>query len=138
MHGKFRLKQDIETQDIGIAVLSWICHPDSTGAQNLTLLEGRFAPGQGHSFHKHPDQEEILYIVAGRIELWIEQERRILQPGEAAFMPAGTVHAAFNAADTNSRLLAILGPSAGESGLEMVDVSGEAPWRELRAEPVAG
>ena len=102
------------------------------------MLEGRFAPGQGHSFHKHPDQEEILYIVAGKVELWIGRERRILEPGEAAFMPAGTVHAAFNAADTNSRLLAILGPSVGDAGIEMVDVSGEAPWSMLRAEPVAG
>ena len=50
-------------------------------------------------------------------------------------MPAGTVHAAFNAADTNSRLLAILGPSAGNSGLEMVDVSNEAPWNALRPTP---
>lgn len=115
-----------------------MCHPDSTGARQLTVIEGVFAPGQGHGFHRHPGQEELIYVLSGRIEHWMEHDRRILGAGDSAFMPAGIVHACFNAGDGEARLLAILGPSAGDSGLDMVDMSGEAPWSEVRAQPVAG
>ena len=54
-----------------------------------------------------------------------------LEPGDAAFMPAGTVHASFNAGDTRPRLLAVFGPGVG-SGFDTIDMAGEAPWNTLR------
>ena len=138
MEGKFRLAQELEGQDVGIATLRWMCHPASTGARQLTIVEATFAPGQGHSFHQHPEQEEMVYIVSGKVEQWIERERRILGPGDAAFMPAGTVHASFNASDGESRLLAVFGPSVG-TGFDTIEMAGDAPWSTLRAaKPVAG
>jgi quercetin dioxygenase-like cupin family protein len=135
MNGMFRLAQDVETQDVGIATIRWVSHPASTAAAQMTFVEAVFAPGQGHSFHKHPDQEEVVYVVSGQIEQWVGRERRILGPGDAAFMPAGTVHASFNAADGESRLIAVFGPCVG-AGFETTEMAGEAPWNALRPEPV--
>jgi quercetin dioxygenase-like cupin family protein len=138
MEGKFRLAQELEAQDVGIATLRWMCHPASTGARQLTVVEATLAPGKGHSFHQHPDQEEMVYVVSGKVEQWVGRERRILGPGDAAFMPAGTVHASFCAGDGEARLLAVFGPSIG-SGFETIEMAEEAPWNTLRvAEPVAG
>ncbi len=61
--------------------LDWLSHPPSTGAKQLTVFEATLAPGKGHSYHKHPDQEEVLYVVSGEIEQWIDQEQRFLGPG---------------------------------------------------------
>ena len=53
-------------------------------------------------------------------------------------MPAGTVHASFNAGDGEARLLAVFGPCVG-AGFDTIDMAGDAPWSTLRAaEPVAG
>jgi len=51
----------------------------------------------------------------------------------AGGLPAGVVHATFNLGDEDATVLAILGPCVGEMGAENIDVSGEAPWNELRA-----
>jgi quercetin dioxygenase-like cupin family protein len=59
--------------------------------------------------------------------------KRILGPGDSAFIPADTVHASFNIDENETKVLAILGPSVSDSGYEMVDVSGEAPWNRLRS-----
>ena len=89
-------------------------------------------PGKGHDFHKHPQQEEMIIVVEGVVEQWIEQEKRILKPGDSAFMDAGVIHASFNVGETPARLIAVLSPCVGEIGYELVDVSDQAPWADLR------
>jgi mannose-6-phosphate isomerase-like protein (cupin superfamily) len=93
---------------------------------------GQFDPWQGPRLHKHPHQEEVIFIVAGRIEQWIDQEKRLLGLGDSAFISPGTVHASFNVGDKEAKVLAIFGPCIG-AGFEMIDMAGEAPWNSLRA-----
>jgi quercetin dioxygenase-like cupin family protein len=113
--------------------LAWCSRPAGTGAKNVVAIEVTLAPGGGHAFHKHPQQEEVIYVIEGEVEQWREEENRMLGPGDAVFLPAGTVHASFNTSDGNAKLLAILGPSIGEgNGYEVVEVADQPPWRDLR------
>ncbi len=77
-------------------------------------------------------QERGDVFVAGKVEQWIDREKRILGPGDSAFIPGGIVHASFNVGDGNASIVAILGPCVGAIGYELVDVAGEAPWNTLR------
>jgi quercetin dioxygenase-like cupin family protein len=129
--GQFRIASEIPSEIIPIASLRWYCKPKITGAAQLAVVEASFQAGQGHSFHQHPEQEELLYVVSGRIEQWIGQEKRILQPGDAAFIPAGLVHASFNAGTDVSTVLAIFGPCVGD-GFGVAEMSDVAPWNKLR------
>ncbi|MBE7464337.1 MAG: cupin domain-containing protein [Planctomycetes bacterium] len=106
--------------------------PGLTGAEKLTIMDVKLNPGGGHSFHFHPKQEETIYVLEGRIEQWLEHERRILSAGDALFIPRATVHASFNSFEAPARVLAILGPCAGDDGYEVVDVFDRAPWKDLR------
>jgi quercetin dioxygenase-like cupin family protein len=133
MPGKFILQADIEPDVLEWGRLIWLCNPPSTDAKNTVVVAASIFPGTGHNFHFHPDQEEVLYVISGKIEQWVDNEKRVLGPGDSAFMPAGVVHATFNAGSDDAKVLAIFGPSVGESGIGMVDVSGEAPWNGLRA-----
>lgn len=126
----FTSKTDYATLDWG--KVGALCNPSGTGARQLTILEGRLFPNKGHDFHKHVNQEEVIFVVSGQIEQWIDKEKRILGPGDSAFIPPDTVHASFNAGDGEAKILAIFGPSVGENGLEMVDMATEAPWNSLR------
>ena len=100
-------------------------------AKDLQLCRAVLPAGEGHPFHTHPELEEIIYVLEGQVEQWVETEKRMLQPGEVAHIPAGVVHATFNPTGADAVILAILSPSKSQ-GPFMVDVSGEEPWKSLR------
>jgi quercetin dioxygenase-like cupin family protein len=130
--GKFVLAKTAERDQLDWGEIGWMSRPPTTGAKNLAVLEVTLNPGHGHDFHKHPDQEEVIYVMEGEIEQWIEQDKQVLQPGDTVFIQANVVHASFTQGDKPAKLLAILGPCVGEGGYEMVDVSDQAPWNSLK------
>jgi quercetin dioxygenase-like cupin family protein len=132
MTGKFVIAADVAAETLNWGELRWLSNPPATGARALTVIDVTLAPGKGHDFHKHPDQEEVILIVEGRVEQWVDQDKRILGPGDSAFIPAGVVHASFNAGSTRAKIAAILGPCVGEVGYVSVEVAGDAPWNTLR------
>lgn len=132
MNGKFTAASILERDGFEWGEIGWVSRPGSTGAQHLAVLDVTIIPGQGHNFHKHPSQEEVIYVISGSIEQWLEQAKQVLKPGDSVFIPANTVHASFTLGDQPAHLLAILGPCVGEAGYELVDVSSEAPWNSLR------
>jgi len=109
----------------------WVCRPDLTETQAFQICQATLPPGEGHNFHTHPELEEVIYVLAGEVEQWVEQTKRILRPGEVAHIPAGLVHATFNASAQDAVILAILSPGKTQ-GPFMVDVSQAAPWCHLR------
>ena len=113
-------------------VMGWASRPATTAARDLVVIEVTLETGQGHAFHKHPDQEEVIYVIDGTIEQWIEQEKQLLSSGDSAFIGADVVHASFNDSGSPAQLLAILGPCIGEEGYALIDVFEEEPWRSLR------
>lgn len=114
----------------------WLCRRGLTAAEDLQLVRVHMPPGQGHAFHRHPEMEEIIYVVSGRAEQWVDRESRVLGPGEIAHIPRDVVHGTYNAGEGTLVFLAILSPARSE-GPALIDVSGEAPWRSLRAAPGA-
>ena len=132
MTGRFMLSAETPPEELDWGSLRWMSHPPSTEAKQLTVIEVTLSPGKGHDFHKHPDQEEVIYVIDGSVEQWLDQEKRILGPGDSVFIDADVVHASFNVGGSEAKLLAILGPCVGEGGYELVDVAGESPWNSLR------
>lgn len=132
MMGKFTHSAEVEREELDWGVLGWLSRPPATGAKDLTVIEVNLMPGFGHNFHKHPDQEEVIYVIDGEIEQWLDNESRTLQPGDSIFINKNVVHASFNVSKAPAILLAILGPCVGENGYELVDVADEEPWKSLR------
>lgn len=132
MSGRFMLSAETPAEELDWGRLRWMSHPPSTGAGQLTVIEVNISPGEGHDFHKHPDQEEVIYVISGEVEQWLDQEKKILGPGDSVFIGADVVHASFNVGSSEAQLLAILGPCVGDQGYELVDVAAEAPWKDLR------
>lgn len=132
MSGKFTLSQQVEREQLDWGEIGWICNPPTTKAKDITVMEVTLNARQGHNFHKHPDQEEIIYVMSGEIEQWLEREKQILQPGDSIFIQADIVHASFNTGDAPAKLMVVLGPCVGESGYEVIDVADQAPWNTLR------
>jgi quercetin dioxygenase-like cupin family protein len=132
MPGKFVIAREAKADELDWGRMGWLSNPPLTGARQLTVINVTLAPGKGHDFHKHPDQEEVIYVVAGSVEQWVDRDKRVLGAGDSAFIPADMVHASFNVGTSDARIVAILGPCVGATGYELVDVAGEAPWKSLR------
>ncbi len=132
MNGRFTKTGEVEREQLEWGELGWISRPAATGARQIVAIEVTLLPGQGHNFHKHPEQEEVIYVLAGEVEQWLGEQRQHLKPGDSVFIHAGAVHASFTAGSQPARLLAILSPCIGDGGYELVDVSQAAPWNGLR------
>lgn len=115
----------------------WLSEPELTGTKNLTLVRVTMRPGTGHAFHHHPAREEIIYIVDGVAEQWVDRERRTLRAGGIAFIPKKVVHAIYNSSKKPMTFLAILSPATAR-GPFLVDCSNEEPWRGLRTDEGKG
>jgi quercetin dioxygenase-like cupin family protein len=103
------------------------------GLAGIVAIEATFVPGKCHDFHRHPGQEEVIYVIEGTIEQWVESERQVLSAGDSVIVPASAVHATFNDGGAPAKILAILSPAVGEDGYGVEDVSGEQPWASLRS-----
>ncbi len=125
---------DVEWEELDWGDLGWVVRPANVAdASRLCVLDVKIQPGQGHDFHRHPNQEEIVFVRSGSVEQWVLEERKQLVAGDVAFIPIDTVHATFVGADAEpARLLVVLGPSHGIEGYEAVDASTEEPWASLR------
>jgi len=132
MSGKFVPSAEAEREQLEWGVLGWLSRPAATGAEVLVVIEVELMPGFGHNFHKHPDQEEVIYVIDGQVEQWLEKSSRVLSNGDSVFIGADVVHASFNVSDKPAKLLAILGPCMGEDGYELVEVFDQEPWKSLR------
>ena len=133
MNGKFLPSGEVERDTLDWGQMGWLSRPSTTGAGKLAVIDVTLNPGKGHNFHKHPDQEEVIYLIDGKIEQWIEEEKRELVPGDSVFIAADVVHASFNIGSGPVKLIAILGPCSGPEGYALVDVADQEPWSSLRS-----
>jgi hypothetical protein len=82
MAGMFNISGETDFKSLDWGRVGWHSNPSTTGAAQLAIVEGRSFPGKGHDFHLHPHQEEVILVAAGRIEQWIDREKRLASSQE--------------------------------------------------------
>jgi quercetin dioxygenase-like cupin family protein len=128
---RFVTAKEMQVEQLPWGPHDWLCRPDLVEAEQLLLVRVHIPPGQAHQFHRHPEREEIIYVLEGTAEQWVDRQKRILHAGEVAHIPKNMVHGTYNAGSEILRVLAILSPVKIE-GPALVDVSQDEPWRSLR------
>ncbi len=131
MAGAFKPADSLARDEQDWGVFAQISGPRD-GLAGIVAIEATFLAGKCHDFHRHPGQEEVIYVIEGTIEQWIEQEKRVLSVGDSVVIPESAVHATFNDGDAAARILAILSPAVGEDGYGLEDVAESEPWASLR------
>ena len=106
--------------------------PSTTKAQDIVCMIVDLGPGGFHNFHYHPGQEEVIYLLKGRVEQWLGEEQRVLRVGDSVFIPKDLVHATFNLGKTTAQLFVVVSPCKGKAGYRAVDVSKKTPWKTKR------
>jgi quercetin dioxygenase-like cupin family protein len=109
----------------------WHCKPGMVADTNLMFVRAQLPPGEAHRFHYHPNMEEILYILNGTAEQWIEGEKRIMKAGDAIYLPTAIVHGTYNIGADTLDFLAVLSPAKSE-GPVTIEVADQDRWMSLR------
>ena len=129
---KFVMREDIAIADFDWGSAGMRADVPGTGCTAFVVMDVSLAPGGGHNFHKHTDQDEMIIVKSGRVVQWLEHEHRELGHGDSVYIDRDVVHASFNESSEIAELQVILAPSMGEGGYELVDVAGDEPWASLR------
>ena len=129
---RFVMQADVEQENFDWGAIGWRCRPANTGSKSLVVMDVTLEPGEGHPFHRHDGQEEMIIVKQGEVTQFIERESTTLGPGDSVYLDAGVVHASYNDGDETARLQVVIGPSLGGEGYGLVDVSGEEPWASIR------
>src|SRR5438552_734068 len=88
-------------------MLRWLCQGDFSDLTGLAFGEATFPVGGGHGPHRHPNAEEILYVLRGRAMQGVGDEERELRPGDAALVRRDEVHWTRSAGDEPLVLLVL-------------------------------
>jgi len=129
----FVKQSDVEQEQFDWGTIGWRCRPVNTGAKSLVVMDVTLEPGEGHAFHRHDGQEEMIIVTQGSVTQFIEEQSTTLEVGDSVYLDAGVVHASYNDGDATAYLQVVIGPSLGEEGYGLVDVSGDEPWASLRS-----
>jgi quercetin dioxygenase-like cupin family protein len=128
----FVLQSGIRQEDFDWGRIGWRLTPED-GARHMVVMDVTLEPGEGHAFHRHPGQEEMIIVKQGRITQYLEQESSTLEPLDSVFIEAGVIHASYNDGDETAHLQVVIAPSLGEgSGYGLEDVSDQEPWASIR------
>jgi quercetin dioxygenase-like cupin family protein len=70
----------------------WLVTSDTVGAKETVFGVTIFPPGSKHELHRHPNAEEVEYVVSGRGIGYLDDDAVELGPGEALFVPRNAYH----------------------------------------------
>lgn len=101
------------------------------GAAYLCLFEQWVAPAAGAPTHWHP-VEEVLTVITGNAEMWIDEEHTVLTAGQSLVVPAFRKHGFRNVGSNTLHVHAVLASSIFEATF---DGSAEPVKRWLLATP---
>src|SRR5436305_832919 len=61
----FVKQEDVEQEQFDWGTIGWRCRPANTGSRSLVVMDVTLEPGEGHAFHRHDGQEEVLIVKEG-------------------------------------------------------------------------
>jgi quercetin dioxygenase-like cupin family protein len=89
----------------GLIVRNVIDRNDA-GARRIILLSSELPPGKVHLLHRHPNAEQIMYVLEGSCLALSEGEPVRLNEGDAVFIAQGEWHGVRN--DTDRPVLTLV------------------------------
>lgn len=86
---------------------------DSGGT--IGVFESMTPAGEGPPVHIHANEDEVLYVIDGEFEFWLDGKVSRAGPGASMFLPRSVPHTFRVVGDRPGRILAITTPGGFES-----------------------
>ncbi|MCX8189406.1 MAG: cupin domain-containing protein [Nitrososphaeria archaeon] len=90
-------------------------------SMNQEFALGIFRPKQGLYFHKHPNSEEIYYVISGKGTVFIGNERDEIKinEGDVLYIPANTPHGVTNTGRKRLIIAFFVSPGKERAGYDI-------------------
>lgn len=85
--------------------LEWMVSDANGNSDTLTVGKCVIHPGQNNPVHHHPNCDEVLHVLRGRILHRVGDEYVEMGPGDTVSIPVGAVHNARNIGQEDCELL---------------------------------
>jgi quercetin dioxygenase-like cupin family protein len=92
---------------------TWKLLAEDTGG-GFFLMEDTMANGKTTPLHRHPEADEMVYVLDGEILINIDGQESRVAAGGMTFTPKGTPHAFVVLSDT-ARMLTLQTPGTGQA-----------------------
>ena len=76
--------------------MTWLLDAENCAGAGISLARMTLEAGRAAPPHRHPNCQEALHLLAGKVELRIGDECRFLEAGESALVSAGQPHSLRN------------------------------------------
>ena len=87
--------------------LTWLASQAIGNARGLTLGRVVIRPGRSNPRHSHPNCEEALYLLCGRLEHTLGDETTVLEAGDTLVLDAGVPHNATNIGSEDADMIVV-------------------------------
>ena len=61
----FVKQSEVEQEQFDWGTIGWRAAPANTGAESIVVMDVTLEPGEGHAFHRHDGQEEMIIVKQG-------------------------------------------------------------------------
>src|SRR5262249_40937532 len=95
-------KGQIISNKITGETLQWAATAKDTGGKYLELSMAVLPKGLAAANHVHPNQDELFTIRKGTLKIQINNEVRLVFPGQSITVPKGTPHQWWNPSETEN------------------------------------
>jgi pimeloyl-ACP methyl ester carboxylesterase/mannose-6-phosphate isomerase-like protein (cupin superfamily) len=86
-------------------------------SENAMSWHAVFPPGTFVPPHIHPTQDEFIYMLEGRFDLWLDGQDIVAEAGDLIRMPMNQPHGIFNKSDSVVRCMFWVSPTRSLRGL---------------------
>jgi quercetin dioxygenase-like cupin family protein len=77
----------------------WLVTKGTVGASNTVFGVTYFSPGSKHELHRHPNAEEVEYLISGSGIAYVDDAAVEMVTGDAVFVPRNAYHGFENTTD---------------------------------------
>ncbi len=87
--------------------LNWLANQELTASSKMTVGRVVIKKGQHNPKHSHGNCQELLYLLAGRLEHAVGDESVTLNPGDTLIVEAGVPHNAQSIGDVDADMIVV-------------------------------
>jgi len=101
----------IPAQDLPGRKLQWLVTPETLGTEKIGIAIMDCPGGSTvRPLHAHRDTEEVLLVLEGQGEAWVDGETASFKKGDAVLLPANSKHMVRNTGDESLITASIFSP----------------------------
>ncbi|HOJ22487.1 MAG TPA: cupin domain-containing protein [Armatimonadota bacterium] len=104
-------------------------------ATNFAIGYVTLEPKGGQVPWHNQEQEEVYFLLDGKAEICLGEERRVLEAGQAVYIPSGVFHQLTNIGDEPAHMMYCYGP-AGDVAHWRQELDGTLPKAGVDAPPL--